>query len=335
VKEALFYSVGTENRVHCTLCPHNCVIKPGRRGLCRVRRNESGKLISENYSQVSSVGFDPIEKKPLYHFHPGQIIFSVGSIGCNLHCQFCQNWEISQSSCEDFPYRHTISPEKIIEMAMDRSGNIGIAYTYNEPGIWYEYMLDIAGIARDRGLKNVMVSNGFINPEPLSQLIPLMDAFSIDLKAFTENFYRKLTHSHLQPVLESLKQIKASGRHLEITNLVITNQNDNPAEFSAMIDWIADELGKETVLHISRYYPTYRLNDPATSEKTLFDFYEIASRKLDHVFLGNLRSNRGQDTTCPQCKTVVILRSGYSTRIVGLNEQGHCRKCGNHVIPFL
>lgn len=229
----------------------------------------------------------------------------------------------------------TIAPDKIIEMASDRPDNIGIAYTYNEPAVWYEYMMDIANLAGDTGLKNVMVSNGFINPEPLQKLIPFMDAFSIDLKAFTEQFYLQLTNSRLQPILDALKQIRKSGKHLEITNLVITNQNDNPDDFEAMVDWIANELGEETVLHISRYYPTYKLNDPTTPEKTLNHFYEIASRRLDHVFLGNLRSNRGQDTTCPQCKTIAILRSGYTTRIVGLDEQGNCKNCGNNVIKFI
>ena len=334
MKEALFYDT-EKNLVTCRLCPHNCTINPGKKGICRVRRNENGKLIAENYGQFSSIGFDPIEKKPLYHFYPGSAIFSIGSIGCNPHCKFCQNWEISQSGCDDFEYMHSALPEKVIKMALQRKDNIGIAYTYNEPTIWFEYMLDIARLAKPAGLKNVMVSNGFINPEPLKELIPLMDAFSIDLKAFSDDFYHQLTGSHLQPVLDSLKQIRDSDKHLEITNLVITNQNDDIRGFEAMIDWIVRTLGKDTVLHISRYYPSYRLDDPSTPESTLMEFYKMASSKLDFVYIGNIRSNQGQDTYCPYCKTKLIERAGYFTSIRELDSEGKCNHCKNKIIVNL
>ncbi len=331
MKEALFYT--KENGVvSCGLCPHFCKIKNNKRGICRVRKNVDGTLVAETYGQLCSLNFDPIEKKPLYHFYPGCIILSVGSIGCNLHCKFCQNWEISQTNCDDFDYLRDATPEQVLNIARQKGENIGIAYTYNEPGIWFEYMMDIARLASGSGLKNVMVTNGFITPEALASTFRYIDAYSVDLKAFSDEFYRKLTHAKLRPVLESLKQIHKSGKHLEITNLVITHQNDDPEQFHKMIDWIADQLGKETILHISRYYPTYQLDEPATSEKTLIRFYEIASRKLDYVYLGNVRGDIGQDTICPGCHTVAIKRSGYFTEIVGINLDGQCESCGYSII---
>jgi len=331
MKEALFYE--SENKVvKCTLCPHFCIIKPGKPGSCRVRKNIDGKLFAENYEQVCSMRFDPIEKKPLYHFYPGRTILSVGSVGCNLHCRFCQNWEISQTGVEASFQLKKISAKQIIETALHEEDNIGIAYTYNEPTIWYEYMLDIAKLAFEKGLKNTMVTNGFINPEPLRELIKYMDAFSIDLKAFTNNFYKNLTSAKLDPVLETIKQIKASGKHLEITNLVITNRNDDIEDFTKMIGWIEDEIGKDTVLHISKYFPTYKMSEIATPDNTLINFYNIASKKLEYVYLGNMQTEKGQNTYCPNCKSVVIERSGYYTKTTGLNAKGLCQNCGDVII---
>jgi pyruvate formate lyase activating enzyme len=235
VKEASFYSADN-GKIRCTLCPHNCIIHEGKRGICRVRKNDGGKLYSENFGQICSMNFDPIEKKPLYHFYPGSIIFSAGSLGCNLHCKFCQNWEISQTGIEEFGNLRTVAPEELINKALSRENNIGIAYTYNEPTVWYEFMIETAKLAQKEGLKNVMVTNGFINPEPLEELFPYMDAFSVDLKAFSNDFYKTVTSSRLDPVLTALKNIRNSGRHLEITNLVITDLNDNEKEFTEMIN---------------------------------------------------------------------------------------------------
>jgi pyruvate formate lyase activating enzyme len=331
VKEASFYR--KENgHIRCILCPHNCIIHEGKRGICRVRKNENGKLFSESYGQICSMNFDPIEKKPLYHFFPGSIIFSAGSLGCNLHCKFCQNWEISQTGIEEFGNQRTAAPEELINNALSRDNNIGIAYTYNEPTVWIEFMLETAKLAQKEGLKNVMVTNGFINPEPLEELFPFMDAFSVDLKAFTEEFYKTITASRLEPVLNALKMIRKSGRHLEITNLVITDTNDDEKEFTKMVDWIATELGREIVLHISRYFPMFKMDKEATSHSKLKTLFEIADEKLDYVYLGNLRSGEGQNTLCPGCKTEVIERIGYDTRIIGLDGEGRCRNCKQQVI---
>ncbi|MBN2174185.1 MAG: AmmeMemoRadiSam system radical SAM enzyme [Bacteroidales bacterium] len=333
MKEASYYT--RENgKVRCFLCPHNCLIAVDKRGICRVRKNVGGKLIAETWEQVCSLHFDPIEKKPLYHFYPGQTIFSVGSVGCNLHCKFCQNCEISQVGVDEYPFLHTISTEEIVNKAVSIKENIGIAYTYNEPTVWFEFMAEIAKQAKSQNLKNVMVTNGFINPEPLEDSLEFMDAYSVDLKAFDENFYKKITSSWLQPVLETLKTIKKSGKHFEITNLVITNTNDDPDEFKEMIDWIAEELGKDTVLHISRYHPTYKMSEPSTPETTLNLFFELASKKLDYVYLGNLHSLQGQNTYCPNCKTEVIKRTGYLTEVTGLDKVGNCESCQYKIIKY-
>ena len=331
MKEASFYKTFNDE-VICSLCPHHCHIADGKMGICRVRKNTGGKLRSESYGQICSLNFDPIEKKPLYHFFPGSIIFSAGSLGCNLHCRFCQNWEISQTGIEEFGNLRSSTPQELISRAISREGNIGIAYTYNEPTVWYEFMMETAEFAQKERLKNVMVTNGYINPYPLEALFPVMDAFSVDLKAFSDGFYRTITASRLAPVLNALKMIRKSGRHLEITNLVITDTNDDELEFTEMINWIEGELGKETVLHISRYFPMFKMSNEPTSEKKLKEFYDIACSKLDYVYLGNLRSGLGQNTFCPGCKTEVIERIGYDTRIIGLDEEGKCRNCGQPVI---
>lgn len=333
MKEALFYEHQNGN-VKCVLCPHECLIKDGKRGSCRVRKNYNGKLISENYQQVCSYNFDPIEKKPLYHFFPGKTIFSIGSVGCNLHCSFCQNWEISQSGVDDHPYLRSNSPEDVVELALSKSENIGIAFTYNEPTVWYEYVLDIAKIAKQENLKTVAVTNGFINSSPLEKLLPFIDAFSVDLKAFSEQFYKQHTASKLAPVLETIKLLKKYNKHIELTNLIITSTNDNEKEFKEMVNWIVTETGEDTVLHISRYFPMFKMTKEATSVEKLKQLYDIAKDGLNYVYLGNVRSGEGQDTLCKNCHHLVIKRSGYLTQIVGLDNTGNCSKCKQPVISY-
>lgn len=332
MKEAQYYR-HLHQQVECTLCPHYCKIKAGQSGICGVRRNTNDKLVSENYGKVCSIHADPIEKKPLYHYFPGRNILSLGSFGCNLHCRFCQNWEISQPPVKDYLDRKPFDIQHIMKILDDGTDQVGIAYTYNEPIVWIEYMLDLAREVNNKRLKNVMVTNGFINPEPLSHLIDVIDAFSVDLKAFTEQFYRSITASSMQPVLETLKAIKKSGRHLEITNLLIPNQNDDPGTFSEMISWIEHELGPDTILHISRYYPIYKMEEPATPEETLQAFYKIAKSRLNHVYLGNMRTSNGQNTFCPSCNTLLISRSGYMTDVSGLDHNGNCLNCKTEVLP--
>ena len=329
--EALYYKP-EGNKVRCTLCPHNCLIAEGKRGICRIRKNICGSLISENYGQLCSIGTDPIEKKPLYHFFPGQPILSIGTMGCNLNCTFCQNYQISQCGIQTVQNLQQSTPDDIVGIAMNKPDNIGVAYTYNEPVIWFEFVLETAKKVKEAGLFNVMVTNGYINTEPLQELMPWIDAFSVDLKAFTDDFYKKITGSGLAPVLKSLKQIKQAGKHLEITNLVIPNRNDRKEDFQKMVNWICSELGSETVLHISRFFPMYQLDEPQTSKALLQEFFEIARKKMPYVYIGNIRTGKGQVTFCKSCRFPVISRSGYSTRITALGKFGKCQHCGEQII---
>ena len=324
--EASFYKRLNDQTVQCILCPHNCQIKNGYSGNCRVRHNSDGKLISLVHSNISALQTDPIEKKPLYHFYPGKLILSVGSYGCNFKCTFCQNHEISQS--EEFIQRgNAISSESLVKQALAIYNNIGIAYTYNEPTVWYEFMTETAILAKQSGLKNVMVTNGYINPEPLSALSDHMDAFNVDLKAFNEDFYRNICNGKLDPVLHNIKFLKEKKKHVEITHLLITGLNDNIRQFNALVNWISTELGKETVLHISRYFPRFRYTSPPTSTTQLVDFWHLAREKLHFVYLGNVDHDGPGDTHCPVCKNLVISRLAYQTKISGLDHSGKCNKC--------
>ncbi len=333
--EALFYTKTGEGKVTCNLCPHNCSITDGKRGICHVRKNENGVLISENYGNISSIGFDPVEKKPLYHFYPGREILSIGSLGCNLQCQFCQNYQISQSSVNSFERDSTnYTPEAIKELALSRSRNIGVAYTYNEPTVFFEFMIDTAKLIKSAGLKNVMVTNGFINPEPLNELNNYIDAYNVDLKAFNSDFFKKYTKSTIEPVKEALINIKKAGKHLEITNLVIPTLNDDENEFEEMCKWISGELGRGTVLHISRYYPTYKMTIEQTSVNKMIKLVEIAKKYLDFVYLGNVTLDNGNNTFCNSCKELLISRTGYFTKIVSVDKSGNCSKCNQKVFLY-
>jgi pyruvate formate lyase activating enzyme len=251
-----------------------------------------------------------------------------------LKCKFCQNYEISQVTVDEFAFLKSYTSEEIVQMALEKAENIGLAYTYNEPIIWYEFVLETARLAHQHGLKNVFVSNGFINPDPLNILIGFMDAFSIDLKGFTEDFYKNLTSSGLAPVLKSIKQIKKADKHIELTNLVIPGLNDDEEKFIEMIDWIAEEIGEDTVLHISRYFPMFKIKNLPTPESKLESLYEIARRKLTYVYLGNMKTLEGQNTLCPNCNAQLISRSGYITKIEQIDKSGNCAHCGQQILKY-
>ncbi len=331
MKEALFYEKLTNNKVKCTLCPHNCIIDDGKRGICKVRINNNGTLYSEVYDKISSINNDPIEKKPLYHFSPGRDIVSIGSVGCNLQCKFCQNWEISQTSVSDYHYIRDISPDEIIQLAL-KNNSIGIAYTYNDPIVWFEFMLEIAKSAKEKNLKSVMVTNGYINREPLEMLLPYIDAYSIDLKSFTDDFYKKITLSYLQPVKDSIKFLSKNNKHIELTNLVIPTLNDDIDIFEDMVKWIANEIGKNTVFHISRYFPTYKLKIEPTPVDKLLELFEIAKKHLNYVYLGNVSISDGENTVCDNCGKTVITRQRYFVKTNGIDKEGRCKSCGNKVV---
>lgn len=335
MKEASFYLKEGDGGVKCQLCPHQCTLIDGMSGICRVRRNLQGQLITENYGLLASVHLDPIEKKPLYHFYPGEKILSVGSVGCNMNCSFCQNCEISQVGVKEFGLLKEYTPEELVKLAKSTTNNIGIAYTYNEPTVFYEFMYETAVLIQNAGLQNVMITNGFIEKEPLKKLLPFINAFNVDLKAFSDVFYRKQTHSQLEPVKKTLQLIRDHHKHLEITNLVIPGLNDSEEEFTSMVSWIATDMGTETILHLSRYFPQYKSNQPVTSDQTLLKLYKIACQYLNYVYLGNISDLKvGTATHCANCHNKVIERRQYITDKIGLKLNGTCMFCGNQIVEL-
>ncbi len=320
------------NYIECSLCPHYCKIAVEKTGICGVRKNTGRKIELMTYGVVSGYAIDPIEKKPLYHFYPGRNILSIGSYGCNMGCDYCQNYHISQQVPYEFPGYN--SPQSIVDKALTAENNIGVAFTYNEPVIWFEFMKDTAVTAKDAGLNTVMVSNGYVNSEPLSEMIQFIDAFNIDLKAFKDDFYRKFAGAGIEPVKNCLKQISRSGRHLEITTLIIPGLNDDEEEMSSEATWIATELGKHVPLHLSRYFPMYKRNDLSTPDDTLTRLFETASKKLDNVYIGNAVTGKGQNTICTECGTTVTIRSGFLTELLNLDSEGKCTACGNQVYRY-
>ena len=328
---AQFYTKLENNIVRCDLCPWNCVLKPGQTGICKVRSNEKGQLFTHVFNKVAAFGIDPVEKKPLYHFYPGKNILSIGEVGCNLHCSFCQNHRISQCKASEFNGFHELNSTRIIEKATQTDKNTGIAYTYNEPFTFYEFMFETAQLAHENRLKNVVVSNGYVNPEPLKKLLPFIDAFNIDLKAFSDEFYQKQTKGKLKPVLETLQIIAKSESHLEITNLVITGLNDDETEFEKMVKWIAENLGNEIPLHLSRYFPQHKMDLPATSIEKLETLFELAKHHLQYVYLGNVNDEKRSSTFCPHCGNLLISRNGYKIIVNGLNADKCCKNCGTKV----
>ncbi len=281
---AKYGQVLADGRVECRLCPHHCKINEGQRGICRVRTNQAGQLYSLNYGQLAACALDPIEKKPLFHFYPGWNILSLGTVGCNLGCSFCQNWTIAHGD----PDALEISPEKAVELALIRGGtkNLGLAYTYSEPLMWYEFVLDTAPLVRENGLKNVLVTNGYIEDEPLRELLPYIDAMNIDVKAFKEDYYGKLCRGKLAPVMKTV-ELAVQHCHVEVTTLLVTDLNDSKEEVSNLAQWLAS-INKEIPLHLSRYFPNYQLDKPPTPKERLLQAYEVAKEYLDYVYLGNV-----------------------------------------------
>lgn len=328
--EAMFYSKKEDGIVQCELCPHNCLIKEGRYGNCGVRKNVNGKLVSEVYGKPVSVAIDPIEKKPLFHFYPGTKILSFGTVGCNLHCKHCQNASTSQAKPDEFEIDF-VSPKKLVELSVNNDCK-SIAATYNEPTVFFEYMFETFKIANKKGIKTVAVSNGYINPEPLKKLLPLLDGVNIDLKAFTNDFYKEITSAKLKPVLESLKMINKSSTWLEITNLIIPTLNDALPSIKKMCKWIYEELGDSVPLHFSAFHPCYQLLDvPSTTVKMLEDAKKVAlDVGIKYVYLGNVRVQEGETTFCSKCKEKLIVRDGFfveSDKVKG----GKCRNCGEEI----
>lgn len=315
-----------ETIVKCLLCANGCVIANGQRGRCRTRINVKGQLRSLVYGRPISIHVDPIEKKPLYHYLPGAAAFSLATAGCPLVCKFCQNWEISQSSPEDHPVAFA-SPVKIVDAARSGKSPV-IAFTYNEPTVFLEYLTDISRSARKLGIRCVLISCGFMNEAPLAEVCRTLDAIKIDLKGYSEDFYRNVCGAELRPVLRSIKQTAKSRVHLEIVNLVVPTLNDSDKMLKGLIEWIMGELGPDVPVHFTRFHPDYRLlNLPPTPVATLERAYSMATSKgMHYPYVGNVPDHPGNHTYCPACKKPVIKRQGFFITEINMKD-GCCKFC--------
>jgi len=329
--EAGWWEAEPGDRVHCYLCPRHCHIHAGQAGFCFIRVNRGGKLYSLGYGSPAALQIDPIEKKPLSHFLPGSRVFSMGTAGCNMGCFFCQNWDISKSR-QDQVHSQRVAPEDVPLLALEH-GCESIAFTYNEPTIWGEYIIDICKAAKDHGLKTVMVSNGYITREAFHDIYDHVDAANIDLKAFTENFYGKITLTHLQPVLDTLQWLKnETSVWFELTNLLIPTLNDGAEEIGKLSEWVMQHLGADVPLHFTAFHPDFKLRDkPATPPEALHRARKIAlDAGLNYVYEGNIFSE-GANTACPSCGELLIRRSWHNVLENHL-KNGACPSCGL-VIP--
>jgi len=328
--KAYLYEPLADNKVKCNLCSHRCVIKDGRRGKCNVRENKAGKLLTLVYGKVIARHVDPIEKKPLFHFLPGSLSYSIATVGCNFRCKFCQNADIAQmpSDHRGIIMGDTVTPEEIVEAAA-RAGCRSISYTYTEPTVFFELAYDTAQIAHARGMRNVFVTNGYMTAEALEMINPYLDAANVDLKAFTEKYYKDLCGARLKHVQKTLKRMKGYGILVEITTLIVPGLNDDSAELQQLAGFIADDLGDDTPWHISRFHPTYKLTDrPPTPVKTLTDAREIGLQAgLKYVYTGNVPGNTGENTFCPGCGEIVIERWGFQVGNKHIKD-GKCSHCG-------
>lgn len=330
--EASFYDSLENGMVRCRLCPKECVTSDGQRGFCRVRENRKGRYFTLVHGAPCSINTDPIEKKPFFHVYPGSKAFSIATVGCNFSCKFCQNWEISQASPGDIktPF---MPPGRIVQAALaDSQKPRTVAYTYSEPTIFYEYMTDCARAVKEAGLENIVVSNGYIQKQPLEDLCKTVRAIKIDFKAFSQKFYSEICGGDLQPVLDTLKRISDSGTWLEIVTLVIPTLNDDMDEIKRMSEWIVKELGPDVPVHFTRFHPDYKLrNLPNTPVDTLHRARIIAMEQgCNFVYTGNMPGGEGEKTFCPKCKAVVIHRYGMFVVSDEL-KKGKCHKCGNNI----
>lgn len=341
MREALFYERSDKEKVRCLLCPHNCLIAPDRSGFCGVRKNVGGKLESLVYGKVSSAAVDPIEKKPLFHFKPSTLVFSLGTLGCNMHCGHCQNWQISHVVLAESPKESKlfeidvekpteyVSPEKAVQLAIQHDCQ-GIAWTYNEPTVWFEYTLDTAKAAKASGLYTVYVTNGYINPEPLDAIGPYLDAYRVDVKAFTKDAYKKLSKvPDFRPVLDSaVRARKKWNMHVEIVTNIVPTVNDDDAQLKGIASWIAKDLGDDVPWHVTRFTPCLEYKHlEHTPESTLERAYDIGKNAgLKYVYLGNVPMHGNENSYCPKCGALIIERQGFD--VVGNNiENGKCSYC--------
>ena len=331
MKEALLYQKLSDLMVECHTCQWHCRISPGKLGACRMYQNQDGTLYNLNYAVVSSLATDPIEKKPLFHFHPGTKVFSMGTLGCNFHCRHCQNWTISApESTESLETCQNIPPEAAIDLAMQNHCQ-GIAWTYNEPAIWLEYTLDSAKLAKENGLYTVYVTNGYATYEALDSIGPYLDAWRVDIKGFSDHFYRDLAKvKNWREILGTARRARVKwGMHLEVVTNIIPTMNDDDEQLAGIARWIKEELGELTPWHVTRFYPHYKLSHlPPTPIATLERAYQIGEEAgLKFIYAGNVPGHESESTVCYSCGKTVVNRFGYHTEVVGL-EGDRCRFCG-------
>lgn len=330
-KEARYYEKLPDGRISCILCPRECILKDGQVGTCRVRKNKGGKLKALTYSKPCSVNIDPIEKKPLFHFQPGTQSLSVATVGCSLRCVFCQNWAISQAEPEDVRTLN-LTPEDMVSLAKKRKCP-SISYTYTEPTVFFEYMYDSAWLAKENGIKNVWVTCGYINPDPLDELCTVLDGANVDIKGFHNKTYRWIAGAKIDPILETIKTLKKKGVWLEMGYLVIPTVNDSDEEIDDMLKWFVENLGLDVPLHFLRFFPQHKLtNLPPTPIATLEKIYNKAKRAgVNYVYLGNVPGHKANHTYCPKCDKMIIKRKGYFLKELNMKD-GKCTFCG-HKIP--
>jgi Pyruvate-formate lyase-activating enzyme len=324
-----YWHVLDDSRVQCDLCPRFCKLHEGQRGLCFVRQNLQQQIVMTSYGRSSGFAIDPIEKKPLNHFLPGTPIFSFGTAGCNLACKFCQNWDISKSREMD-TLMSRAAPDAIAKAALEQ-GCSSVAYTYNDPVIFHEYAIDTAQACRELGLKSVAVSAGYVCAEPRTEFYQWMDAANIDLKAFSEDFYHKITGGHLQPVLETLLYLKHETRvWFELTTLIIPGENDSDAELEAMTQWVVENLGPDVPMHFTAFHPDWKMTDkPHTSVASLLNARSIAGKNgVRYAYVGNVHNKAAESTYCHSCGEILIGRDWYVLSDWNLNAEGECRFCG-------
>ena len=330
-KESRFSEPFGDDALRCIICPRMCVIRPGGRGFCGTKENRDGRLISLTYGRLSAVAVDPIEKKPLAHFHPGSLAYSISSVGCSFTCPWCQNWHLSTARPGDLRTRY-VPPEEVVSAAR-REGCTSIAYTYNEPLINLDYVEDVARLARRGGVRNVLVTNGYISLPALSRVVDVVDAANVDWKAFSDPFYRRHCSADLGSVLDATVEMRRRGVHVEVTFLVIPGANDGEDEARGMARFMVDELGPDTPLHLSRFFPHYKFaHVPPTPAETLVNARRIAlGEGLRYVFVGNVPLAEYEHTFCPRCGRPVIERAGYAITGWHLDDENNCLHCGEHI----
>ena len=324
-----YQNILKDNKIECLICPRNCKLAKGQYGFCKIRQNTEGQISLNSYGYTTGLAIDPIEKKPLYHFFPGSKVLSFGTLGCNMGCMFCQNWHISKSK-ENPKLTQKASPEEIAILAKEHDCK-SVAFTYNDPVIFFEYAIDTAKECHKLGIKTVAVTAGYINPKPRTEFFKHIDAANIDLKAFNKEFYKKLCLADIEPILDTIKYVKnETDCHLELTTLLIEGHNSSPKEIAQECDWIAENIGIDTPLHFSAFFPAYKLqNVPPTNPQTLFMAYEIAKKAgLRYVYTGNIIDDTGSTTYCHNCKKAIIKRSGYVLSEYNLKSNGICKFCG-------